>query len=62
MNWMTAFKKGGLGLLTFVGAYVAANPQVLSKLLPDNIEQMTIGGLVAAGVVFVTNWLKNRTK
>lgn len=60
MNWLTMLKKGALGLVTFGAAYVAANPQVLTHLIPANVSQMTIGGAVAAGLVMAANWLKNK--
>jgi len=59
MDWGKAIGKGLLGLATWGTAYLAANPQVLTHLIPENIEKMTVGGLVAAGIVFITNVVKN---
>ena len=62
MNWMTGFKKGLLGVLTFVVAYAATNPEQVMKLVPDKIENMTVGALLAGSLVFLMNWLKNKNK
>ena len=62
MNWMTMIKKGALGLVTFGAAYVAANPTVLTHFIPSDISQLTVGGAVAAGLVMLANWLKNKAK
>lgn len=62
MNWFTTFKKGFLGLATFGVAYLATNPDLVMKLVPDQIEKMTVGGLIAAGMVMAANWLKNQAK
>ena len=62
MNIGKVFSKGLLGGLTFLVAYVASNPQVVTNLIPENISQMTIGGLVGFVIVAVTNWFKNRAK
>lgn len=62
MDWLTMLKKGGLGVMTFVAAYIAANPEILTKFIPADISQLTVGGLVAAGFVMLANWLKNKGK
>ena len=66
MNWLTVIKKGALGLLTFVVSYAAANTDVIvnfvTNLIPAQYVNLTVGGLVAAIIVAVTNWLKNRNK
>ena len=62
MNWLTTIMKGALGLLTFGVAYLATNPDLVLKLVPDAIEKMTVGGLIAAGMVMAANWLKNKAK
>jgi hypothetical protein len=62
MNPLKTMKKAGLGLLTFAVAYISANPQILTRFLPSDISQLTIGGAVAAGLVALSNWLKNRAK
>ena len=62
MNWLTMIQKGGMGLLTFGVAYLATNPNVILKLVPAAWGQMTVGGLIAAGLVMASNWLKNKSK
>ena len=62
MNWFTGLKKGLLGVLTFVVAYAATNPEQVMKLVPDKIENMTVGALIAGAMVLVANWLKNKNK
>lgn len=62
MNWLTTLKKGALGLATFGVAYLVSNPGMIDKIIPGDIEKMTIGGVVAAGLVMLSNWLKNKTK
>ena len=59
MDWGKTIQKGILGALTFGAAYLAANPQVLTHLIPSNIEQMTVGSLAAMLIVAGTNWIKN---
>ena len=60
MNWSKMLLKAALGLATFVTAYLASNPGVITKFIPENIAQMTIGGAVAAGLVALANWLKHK--
>ena len=62
MNWITTAKKGLLGFLTFGAAYIATNPQVITSHIPQNISNLTIGGIAAAAIVAITNWIKNRAK
>lgn len=59
-NINTTVKKGGLGLLTFLVAYIASHPNIILKLLPSDITTMTVGSLISALIVALTNWLKNR--
>jgi hypothetical protein len=61
MDWGKMIQKGLLGGLTFVTAYLAANPDAIVHLIPKNISDMTVGGVVGFVIVAVTNWLKNRT-
>jgi hypothetical protein len=60
MNWLTMAKKGLMGLATFGMAYLATNPNVILHLVPAAWGQMTVGGLIAAGLVMASNWLKNK--
>lgn len=60
MNWLKTLKKGVLGILTFVAAYIAANPQSATNLIPAQISQMTVGSAVAAIIVMAANWFKNK--
>lgn len=60
MNIGIAIKKGLLGALTFAVAFIT--PQLVLGLVPDNIENMTIGAVIAAVVVAVTNIIKNWAK
>ena len=53
-------KKGLLAVLTFAVAYVT--PQMVLKLVPDSIENMTVGSIIAFLVVAGTNWIKNAKK
>lgn len=57
MNIWTSLKKGLLGALTFAVAFVT--PQMVLKLVPDSIENMTVGAIIAALVVAGTNAIKN---
>lgn len=57
MNWFTAIKKGFLGVLTFAVAFIT--PQMVLKIVPDSIENMTVGAVIAGAVVMVTNVIKN---
>lgn len=60
MKWNKVFSKGLLGILTFVFAYLASNLHLVLNIIPDNIEQMTIGAIVSGLIVAITNWLKHR--
>lgn len=60
MNIGIAIKKGLLGALTFGVAFIT--PQLVLKLVPDSIENMTIGAVIAALVVAGTNIVKNWSK
>jgi len=62
MDFKIVFKKAGLAILTFVISMLVANTDLLVGLLPENIANMTVGGIVAGIIVGVTNWLKNRIK
>jgi hypothetical protein len=62
MNWLITLKKGLLGVATFAVAYAAINPQIVLKFVPDQIENMTVGALVAGALVALSNWLKNAGK
>lgn len=60
MNFLTMAKKGLLGVLTFAVAFVT--PQMVLGLVPDSIENMTVGSIVAFLIVAGTNWIKNASK
>ena len=62
MNWLKTAGKGALGVLTFLVAYLATNPHIVLNLVPDNIEQITVGSLIAGALVAAANWLKHRNK
>ena len=60
MNWSQTFKKGAYAVLTFVTAYIIANPGAVTHLIPASISQMTVGSAVAALAVMASNWYKNK--
>ena len=60
MNWLITLKKAGLGFITFVVGYLASNPGVITNLIPANIATMSVGGVIAAALVALSNWLKHR--
>ena len=60
MHWGTTFKKAALGALTFASAFLAANPAVITRLIPSDWVNMSVGAAAAAMIVGTTNWLKNR--
>lgn len=60
MNIGTAIKKGLLGALTFGVAFIT--PQLVLKIVPDSVENLTVGAVIAALVVGVTNAIKNWAK
>jgi hypothetical protein len=62
MNWLKTVKKALLGFLTFAVAYLATNPAMIDRLIPGDIEKMTIGAGVAALCVALANVLKNWSK
>lgn len=57
MNFGTSLKKGLLGALTFAVAFVT--PQMVLKIVPDSIENLTVGAIISALVVAGTNAVKN---
>ena len=62
MDFGKTIMKAILGALTFGISYLAANTEFLTSLLPENISQMTIGAAIAAIVVGIANYLKNKKK
>ena len=62
MNLFKTVSKSVLGFLTFVIATVATDPSIIVNMVPANIANMTIGGAIAAVIVGVTNYLKNKNK
>jgi hypothetical protein len=55
-----ALKKGVLGALTFLVAFIT--PQMVLKIVPDSWENLTVGAIISAGVVALTNIIKNWSK
>ena len=62
MDFKKMFVKAGLGLATFVVAYLVANPTTITNLIPENVVNMTVGGIVSAVLVGVSNWLKHKSE
>lgn len=60
MNLGKTLKKALLGALTFAVSFIT--PALVLKAVPDNIEQMTVGTVIAALVVGGTNLIKNWAK
>ena len=60
MNIGTAIKKGLLGALTFAVSFIT--PQLVLKAVPDSIENLTVGAIIAMVVVGATNAIKNWSK
>ena len=58
MNFGKMIQKGLLAAVTFGVAFIT--PQLVLKAVPDNIENMTVGSIVAFIVVAATNWVKHR--
>lgn len=57
MNIGKTIQKAFLGALTFAVSFIT--PQLILKAVPDSIENMTIGAVIAALVVAGTNIVKN---
>ena len=60
LNLLITLKKGLLAALTFGVAFIT--PNLVLKLVPDSIENMTVGAVIAALVVAVTNIIKHWAK
>ena len=60
LNLLVTLKKGIFAALTFGVAFIT--PNLVLKLVPDSIENMTVGAVIAALVVAVTNIIKVWTK
>ena len=60
LNLLITLKKGFLAALTFGVAFIT--PNLVLKLVPDSIENMTVGAVIAALVVAVTNVIKTLGK
>lgn len=60
MDFGKMFQKGGLAILTFIVAYLASHPQLITNLVPKELTEMTVGGLIAAALVALANWMKHR--
>jgi len=61
MSWSKVGIKGLLGIATFIVAYIAANPSMVTQFIPKNIAEVTIGSLIAGALVSLANWLKHRS-
>lgn len=61
MNWKTTGIKGLLGVITFIVAYIATNPTVVTQFIPEKITTATVGSLVAGLLVALANWLKHKS-
>jgi predicted PurR-regulated permease PerM len=66
MIWSKVFEKGLKGVIPALLALLAAQADGLTgwlvSLIPPDIAQMTIAGIVAFVVNAIANWLKHRTK
>ena len=62
MSWLKTVQKSFLGFITFIVATVSTDPSVITNMIPENIAGMTVGGLVAALLVGIANYLKNKSK
>lgn len=60
MDWGKTLIKGLFGIFTYAVAYLASNPTMITNLLPENIANLTIGGVIAGALVALSNWLKHR--
>ena len=61
MDFKLMFIKGAKAIATWVVAYLTGNAASISAdFLPDSIEKMTVGALVAAAIIMGANWLKNK--
>ena len=60
MNLGTSIKKGFLGAVTFLVAFIT--PTMVLKIVPDSWENITVGAIISALVVGVTNAIKNWSK
>ncbi len=60
MNWFKTLTKSGLGILTFLSAWLVANTDMFVGMLPENVANMTVGSIVAALVVGFANWFKHK--
>jgi len=60
MNWFKTLSKSGLGILTFLSAWLIANTDMLVGLMPENVANMTVGSIAAALVVGVANYMKHK--
>ena len=61
MDWKKSGIKGLLGIITFIVAYIATNPTVITQFIPEKITQATVGSLVAGLIVTLANWLKHKS-
>ena len=60
MDWKKTIIKSLQGFLTYAIAYLTLHPELVVSLIPERIANMTVGGLVAAILVGVSNWCKHR--
>ena len=60
MKWNKTIGKALLGLATFVVAYLASNPALVTNFIPQDVVNMSVGGVVSAIITAVANWLKHK--
>lgn len=60
MDFRKMGMKGVWAILTFITSYLATHNELVMKLIPDNIEQMTVSALIASALVMIANWVKHK--
>ena len=58
MDFGKMIQKGLLAALTFAVSFIT--PTFVLKLVPDSIENLTVGAIIASVVVAANNWLKHK--
>ncbi len=49
-----------LGIVAIGLAFVAQNPQMITKLIPEHWQTMTVGGLIIEGIDYLLNLIKKK--